>query len=1444
MDATKERLHVLRQRLLAANLRSRSLRLSRTTRSGAFDLSRLEELNPNALTKLRDGLGEAKAFTTQLMAVRGTGEEERLASEDLRRLSNAAHRTWMEVGEDELLLGWPFIECKFSDTWLRAPLLLFPVTFKRSRRGRLVWRLTVEGRPDVNEVLIQALFRLGGVRPDLERLIEMDEDGALKPDDASWNGIAAWLTESGITLHENGEQLPSLDPVQKRDKEAREEYPDGRAELRNHLVLGRFPQSSSNILSEYNELEQRLELLTDSPAAELLAIDLDAEPEDFSLEELEEEAIPVESAIRMLTTSEDARILPSDASQEAVIRALEESDGTGLVVRGPPGTGKSQLISNLVGQAIHRNERILVVCQKRAALDVVAQRVGEMGLGEAIAVVHDIHHDRKPFTASIAASIEGAINVEEGGVLADRVRAEKAALAQFDSDKQRFQVRISASEAAYNAMMAPGPGGFPLAELFERALDDDGRELPDLSEVSAAVENETVIRTLPAIESLAPEAQAYAAPHPLAVRTDWAGQSEVSLVELRDQLKALNATVAKCGGVPDATLTPGDAAAHSALWEQAADLLDLFETGTSESQEQFALFWTFTQIGGDATAFDRLVARIEQAKELDSVPSGLYLASSERVLDWLAMLNELSELKPKWWRFILPKFWRLRKVPDAIIDRCVITGTMLPENVVADLVRLCERTLEWHRFFREVSELLEDAPIFDFGCSGQSADVLAALDELEDRKNKADQLRTIHRRLRGAHSDYSELPDFSTAVDYPGIPIIRAALADRTEYRHLSEAQELATSLHPSFSAKWLDPVLESAKKGTPDASRIDLVIESWDEATAVAEMDRRQAELPVWAREFLRTYQPKAQTDSTPLVSSFDSGALEADLYLALERSWRQQALGGSTVAQIESALVDETHRAGLESAYSKMVDSAAPAVAARFRQRLRRAAAQTKGVGRSLRQCLKDANKKRYRLSIRQFVERYWSQGLAWLRPVWLCSPESVAALFPLENGLFDRVVMDEASQCPVESALPAMIRGKRLVIAGDEKQMPPSHFFASRDDDDLLEDEEESALLSAQSILDVARIAYQGSMLRFHYRSKFEELITFSNNAFYAGGLVTAPPATITKQPYEGMHYEMGEGVWKDQVNRPEAERVVDTVLGLLAQETEDGTPPTVGIVTFNKKQRTLIEDLLDERSLDDEVARDLLAADRERSAIESLFVKNIENVQGDERDIIVFSVGYGPSADGGKVHARFGPVGQEGGENRLNVAITRAKRGVRVMSSFDPTQLDTKKTKNLGPKLFHSYLDYAQAVASGDPGNVNRSLGTLETLVEDQAPVSGEAVPPSRVGLKVRDELADRLESCGLEVARDFGIGPFKLDIALRNPSADSWACGVDCTQFLATRDAIRRDISTPFFWRRAGWRLVRVSPAMWLERKEDVVGAILEILEASSPDVSEPPKAGG
>ena len=1428
MSTVKERLHELRQRLLAANLRSRSLRLTRATRSGAFDLSRLETLNRPALSRIRSGLGEVGPFKVDLLPVRGASELEKDATEDIRRLANAAHRTWMEVGEDELLLGWPLIEGKFGDTWLRAPLLLYPVSLERSRRGRMMWRLAFEGRPDANEVLTQALFRLAGVRLSLERLVELDEDDILKPDDASWASLETWLAEGGIELADTGGSLPSLDLLKHRDREARDGYREGRVELRNHIILGRFPQSSSNVLSEYNELENRLELLEKGPAAELLAIDLDTPIPDggdaVSSEELDEPA-DVEDAPE-LTVADMARVLPSDASQEAVIRALDGMEGRGLVVRGPPGTGKSQLISNLVGQSIQRNERLLVICQKRAALDVVAQRLGVLGLDEPLALVHDVHRDRQSFTARLAQTLENAINTEGQVDLADTVREEKRTLAESEANQKRLGVRLDAADQAYRRMMAIGPGGCPLAELFERALDDDGRPLPDLSEVAGDLTEEELIRALPDIETVAPDAERFAAPHVLAVRNHWAELEAQELTALWDQLRELRATLHDSGGQVDATMTPAEADAHDALWQECASVLDLFERGGLDDHQRFALFWTFTDAGKKESSFRTLVSRLEQARdELTSVPPMLYAASSERVINWLAMLNELADLDDKWWRFFLPKFWRLRKVPTAVIERCDLGDSLVPESVLEDLIRLCEHTLVWHQMFREVYQLIEETPFFEFACTGQVEDIADALDAVAAQRERVDQMLRLQKRLRASHEDYGSLPDFDTADDYLAVPLIRAALADRREARNLQHASRLADALTASFRPRWLDSLLADARKGLPTLDSLDQIIAAQTESGDVAAIDRRQAELPLWAREFLRFYRP-GHTGEREVLSSFDAGQLSADLRLALERSWRKAALGGRSPGDAEAALVDETQRAALADAYDQTIAATAPAVGTRYNQRLRRAAAQTEGLGRAMRRCLKDAHKKRYRLSIRQFVERFWSTGLALMRPVWLCSPESVAALFPLQNDLFDRVVMDEASQCPVESALPALVRGKRLVVAGDEKQMPPSHFFATRDYDELEEDED-SALLSAQSILDVSRIAYRGTMLRFHYRSRFEELITFSNHAFYEGRLVTAPPAEITKEAHEGMQFERVDGLWSQQTNRVEADRVIDVVLGILGQSTEDGPPPTVGVVTFNQKQRQLIEALLDERILDDEAARDLLAADRERSAVETLFVKNIENVQGDERDIIVFSVGYGPEEPGGRVHARFGPVGVEGGENRLNVAVTRAKRGVRVIASFEPRLLDVRNTKHVGPKLFQAYLDYAKNAAVGARSEVERVLREVEALTEESGAISQRVTGKARVGMRVREALATRLESCGLDVERDFGIGPYRLDLAVRDPDqGDRWACGVDCTRFLVTEDTIQRDVTEPAFWRRAGWRLFRVSPAMWLEKREEVVAAVV------------------
>jgi hypothetical protein len=1413
----KKRIAQLRQRLIAANLRSRSIRLSRTTRSGALDLCRLVKTNRPAVRDLLKAMGLSEHATIDLVPVKSGDEDEKAIGEDLRRIHNAARETWMEVGEDELLLGWPFIEAKLDDTWLRAPLLLYPVSLGRSRKGRLTWQLELTGPPDVNEVLTQTVFRLVGARLDIDRLIEIDIDKRLRPDDESWTAIETWLEEGGLTLLEKGQGLPRLRPVKPREKEDRNGYPDGRVELIDHLVLGRFSQASSNVLVDYNELENHLELLERGPAAELLAVDPSSlpTPQDPETPKPQDPETP-----KPQDPIPRGRVLPSDASQEAVILALDDMDGRGLVVRGPPGTGKSQLISNLVGQAIDRGETVLVICQKRAALDVVADRLGSINLSAPLALVHDVHHDRARFALELAATLDGVLDSD----LASRSASSEhnQAISDYETAIERFRVRLEASEAAYDQMTAIGPGGRTLAELFERALDDDRRPLPDISAEAPEVSEEDAIRIMPEIEALVLEARPFAAPHPLAARADWSGYGEAGLEKLRGRLVEFRDQLSGLADPPEgATMTAAEAEEHGGLFEECASWLELFRGGDVDACNEFALFWAFSDAEDQEGGFQAVVDRLETAREaLTSVPAGLFAADTMTILDYVSQLEELAELRAKWFRFVLPRYWALRGLPGRVQSNFAGEGTIGTEIAArpeADrMLALCKMTQEWHALVREVSEVSADFPFFEFGCSGQIKDLEQSLDGVGLNRQRVTQLHRLQDGLSAWNPVYEDLPDLAADPPYESRPFIQAVLADWGQRKRYIALEKRGDALADGFERPWLDRLVEGAAHGTPDLGAINAVLEAWKEAQAAVQVDQKLTELPPWAGTFLRQYGPEdEETD------------LEPDVLLSLERGWRRAALAGKSVSQAEAALVSSSHSRALAKAYMEMINSAGPAARARYRLRLAGDAADSER-GRALRTILTDARKKRHRRSIRQFVERYWNEGLARLRPVWLCSPESAAALFPLEPGLFDTIVMDEASQCPVEAALPALVRAKRVVIAGDEKQMPPSHFFMRRGADDLDEDEEESALLAAESVLDIARVAYPGTMLRFHYRSRHEELITYSNHAFYDGGLVTAPPARISRLPSEGIHFEQVDGLWKDQVNRVEADRVVDRVIELLQSRLPNGKIPSVGIVTFNLKQQRLIQQLLDERADDDEKARDVFNADAHRPPNEALFVKNLENVQGDERDLIVFSTAYGPTRPGGRVFARFGPLGQEGGEHRLNVAVTRAKYGIHVISSFTPSALDVAGTKRAGPKFFKAYLEYAKQSAAHDESGIERVLAELADLAEETAERAPVKPRSDRLGVRVRDQLAEALESEGLEVCRDFGIGPYRLDLAVKHPlRPDSWACGIDCSRFLGLANTLQRDISEPSFWRRAGWKLIRVSPAMWWDRREDVLHAVVK-----------------
>lgn len=444
--------------------------------------------------------------------------------------------------------------------------------------------------------------------------------------------------------------------------------------------------------------------------------------------------------------------------------------------------------------------------------------------------------------------------------------------------------------------------------------------------------------------------------------------------------------------------------------------------------------------------------------------------------------------------------------------------------------------------------------------------------------------------------------------------------------------------------------------------------------------------------------------------------------------------------------------------------------------------------------------------------------------LFPCFLLSPETASQILPLEKELFDLVVFDEASQVFVENTLPCIYRGKHIVVAGDNKQLRPSATFLKRymGNDDIDEmDYSTQVALEVESLLDLATSRYFSSNLTYHYRSHSEALINFSNYAFYAKKLQIAPDISKNnkEKPIERIKVD---GRWIGGANDLEAKTVALLLAKLLKDKKRTAS---IGIITFNLEQENAIEDEIDKLASSDIDFHNalLLEQNRKQNGEDiSLFVKNLENVQGDERDIIIFSTGYAKN-EYGKVVARFGPLSNEGGENRLNVAITRAKQKIYLVTSIEPEELNVAGTKNAGPKLFKEYLRYVRAVSNGNK---------LETKIILENLCPEKQLDVANVNSKMVDELEKKLKDAGYAVERNVGNANHKIPLAIYNKKKDKFVLGIefDYSAYQSSQSILERDIFHPSFLASRGWTTFRVWSRDWWLNKNKVVSQIKKKIE--------------
>jgi very-short-patch-repair endonuclease len=454
------------------------------------------------------------------------------------------------------------------------------------------------------------------------------------------------------------------------------------------------------------------------------------------------------------------------------------------------------------------------------------------------------------------------------------------------------------------------------------------------------------------------------------------------------------------------------------------------------------------------------------------------------------------------------------------------------------------------------------------------------------------------------------------------------------------------------------------------------------------------------------------------------------------------------------------------------------------------------------------RELNKKRRIMPLRKLFQSMPNLLLA-LKPCLMMSPLTVSLFLESNQFYFDTVIFDEASQVCTENAVGAIFRGKQVILAGDTKQLPPTTFFTAAISDPEYDEEDKDDYTdvdSFESILDEAESSlFPAPTLKWHYRSRHEHLIAFSNSKIYQNKLVTFP-SNIEKNKDNGVEFiYVTNGIYdrggkKDNIE--EAKKVVEIIFENLKLFPDR----SLGVITFSVSQREAIETILRKERLKNSSFDDFFNEEKE----EPFFIKNIETVQGDERDTIIFSIGYGKDS-AGKMSMFFGPLSSTGGERRLNVAITRAKYNVKLVGSILPADIKAERITSEGPRLLRAYMEFA--------------INGPKALNDENA-----AGKDNQTESPFEQSVYDFLVHKGYQVSAQIGCSGYRIDLGIHNPNDYSRYClGIECdgATYRSAKTARERDRLRQAILENMGWKIYRIWSTDWMRNTENERSRLLE-----------------
>lgn len=1046
--------------------------------------------------------------------------------------------------------------------------------------------------------------------------------------------------------------------------------------------------------------------------------------------------------------------LPISADSFQMEAVCNAGAGKSFILHGPPGTGKSQTITNIIADALYNGKKVLFVAEKMAALSVVQKRLSDIGLAPFCLELHS----NKSKKSSVLEQLKATTEI-----------ARKNPPENFAAESERLHLLREELSSYVELLHKKLPSGLSLYDAlycYCGVADNESEfEFPNAvaPELTSTKFNEwrDVVEQMQVVADVCGSIKE----HPLReLKID--SYSQTAKTELKELLEreialcrktksSANELLRLLGG----KLVVNTHAAHNEL----AELVKIL----TETKYLSAILLKANNI---SEVISQIRQIIPHGVERDQIRNELSSKFTKAILDIEAeqLLAEWNLSQSKWF---LPKLLSQNKIAKTL-RVYAINGQLAKENIPQILATIIK---------------YQNEKQFIISKSNYYVDIFGGLWEDWDRMNDC-----CDSALMVSDKIISLSGDISIGVQ------VRNSLAD-----NLSQGIDAFMSVNRDKIQTYISSYKELSAVNDELIKKTGVIFdnENWIEAN-IALSERLFANI-----EFLRDWcnwnRIKQQANEIGLelfveyITAHETKQITRAFDKAIYKSIINYTIDSEpALSNFNGKLFEDKIRKFKELTiqFEKLTRQELFARLATNIPSFVKEASQSSEVGVLQRNIRNNGRG----MSIRKLFDTIPTL-LTRINPCMLMSPMSVAQYIDADNIKFDLVIFDEASQMPTCEAVGAIARGNSLIVVGDPKQMPPTSFFSSNSvDEDNLDKEDLESILD-----DCLALSMPSKYLLWHYRSKHESLIAFSNSQYYENKLLTFPSpddikSKVTYQAVSGF-YDKG----KTRQNRAEADAVVKEIMRRLSDK--ELSKRSIGVVTFSSVQQTLIEDLLTEA-----FAKNPHLESIALDCAEPLFIKNLENVQGDERDVILFSVCYGPDKEG-KVSLNFGPLNREGGWRRLNVAVSRARYEMKVFSTLRADQIDLARTSAEGVAGLKAFLEYAEKGKNAMATSSRSNLSKGKSLV---------------------DLIAGKIREQGYEVHTNVGCSGYRVDIGIVSPNNKSeYVLGILCDGFnykaaktVRDREVIQQDVL-----RLLGWNIHRVWTMEWIDNQDRVIAGIIKAI---------------